>query len=95
MNQEKTKNAAQVFYNDRWVDKEYFRAFVYKETEQKLARSYKEYENLIASGLWFDSKEKAMEVKKVVEVEVVKAPQAEVVDIKKAKARKPKHGSNS
>ncbi|HWY34744.1 MAG TPA: hypothetical protein VNX68_08860 [Nitrosopumilaceae archaeon] len=46
----------QVMYLDRWVDREHFRAFVYKSGgDKKLARSYEEFELLISSGLWFDS----------------------------------------
>ena len=92
MNQEKPKNKPQVFYNDKWVDKDHFRAFVYSTDKQKLANSYKEYEDLIASGLWFDSLAKAMEAKKLAE-----SPKAEVVELKKptTKARKPKDGAIS
>ncbi len=86
MNQEKKSNTPQVFYNDRWVDKDHFSAFVYKDSEQKLVKSYNEYEKLIATGLWFDTKAKAMEVKIL--------PQAEVMEFK-SKARKPKNGANS
>lgn len=90
MNQEKHKNKPQVFYNDKWVDKEHFRAFVYRENEQKLAKSYKEFEDLIASGLWFDSKDKSIvAVKKRLD-----QIDAEIIDLKK-KARKPKNGANS
>lgn len=86
MNQEKKKAASpQVFYNDRWVDKNHFTAFVYNATEQRLAKSYQEYETYIATGLWFDTKSKAMEVK----------PQAEILELKKPQARKPKNGANS
>lgn len=60
MNQEKPKKVCQVFYNNRWVDKNNFRAFVYNGSEQKLAESYKEYEDLIASGLWFSKKDQTI-----------------------------------
>ena len=93
MNQEKKKASPQVNYNGRWVDKEHFRAFVYNETEQKLAESYKQYEDLIATGLWFDSKAQAIEAKKVKLVEVPK--EAQVVELKQPKARKPKDGADS
>lgn len=92
MNQEKPKRVDQVFYNDRWVDKEHFRAFVYNETNKKLAQSHKEYEDLISTGLWFDSTAKAIEAKKSI---VVEAPQADVLELKKPQARKPKHGADS
>jgi len=46
----------QVMYLGRWVDRENFRAFVYKiGKEAKLAKSYDEFESLIATGIWFDS----------------------------------------
>lgn len=90
MNQEKHKNKPQVFYNDKWVDKEHFRAFVYREDEQKLAKSYKEFEDMIASGLWFATKDKSIEVIK----NRLEQIDAEIIDLKK-KARKPKNGANS
>ena len=46
----------QFFYQDRWVDKAHFRAFVYgKNGEQKLANSYQEFETLTTTGIWFAS----------------------------------------
>ena len=89
MNQEKKSNTPQVYYNHRWVDRDHFTAFVYKDNEQRLAKSYKEYEDLIATGLWFDTKSHAMEIKVV-------PPVAEVFELKKpTKARKPSNGANS
>ena len=90
MNQEKKQASPQVNYNGRWVDKEHFRAFVYSTTEQKVANSYKEYEELIASGLWFDNRALAMEAKRIAE-----SPKAEVMEFKQPKARKPKNGADS
>lgn len=47
----------QFLYNGKWVNKEHFRAFVYNEKlDQRLARSYKEFESLLASGLWYEAK---------------------------------------
>jgi hypothetical protein len=46
----------QVLYLGRWVEKATFRTFVYNDKEQKLANSYHEFEELIASGLWFTEK---------------------------------------
>lgn len=46
----------QVLYQGRWVSKQFFRAFVYNSTSQKLANSYKEFSDLISSGAWFASK---------------------------------------
>lgn len=50
-------HAGQFLYLGRWVDKNSFQSFVYdKENNEKLAKSYPEFVNLIASGLWFASK---------------------------------------
>ena len=46
-------DSPQVLYQGRWVKREHFRTFVYNGKEQKLANSYKEYSELIESGLWF------------------------------------------
>ncbi len=43
---------SQVLYLGRWVSREHFRAFVYNENGQYLAKSYDEYSKLISSGLW-------------------------------------------
>ena len=55
MDQVKNNVKKQVMYLGRWIDREHFRAFVYKAGEQKLAESYSEFESLIGSGTWFDS----------------------------------------
>jgi len=57
MDQQKKKIPEQVFYKDKWVSKEHFRVFVYKEGAQKLANTYDEYLKLIDSGHWFSSLE--------------------------------------
>lgn len=44
----------QVLYNGIWVDRKYFRTFVYSIDDRKLAESYKEYEDLVSTGLWFN-----------------------------------------
>ena len=50
-------NNEQFFYIDRWVNKNHFRAYVYDEKgNQQLANSFKEYESLTASGIWFAEK---------------------------------------
>jgi hypothetical protein len=90
MNQEKPKRLSQVFYNGRWVDKDFFMAFVYSIDNQKLANNHKEYESLIATGLWFDNRALAIDAKKVLE-----QPIAEVLELKQPKARKPKDGADS
>ena len=51
------KKDNQFLYLGRWVDKEYFTAFVYdKNGNEKLAQSYKQFEDLISSGIWYASK---------------------------------------
>ncbi len=99
MNQEKTqkKRSEQVFYNGRWIDKDHFRAFIYNGADKKLAESYKQYEDLLSTGLWFSSTAQALEAKKPKLVEVVPEPipTGEVLELKKHKARKPKHGADS
>lgn len=59
LNQIKAKEPTGQFnYLGRWVDKAYFRAFVYNvNDETKLAENYDQFENLISSGLWFACKE--------------------------------------
>jgi hypothetical protein len=54
MKQNDSDAQKQVKYLDRWVDSEFFRAFVYKDGSKKLAESYDEFKNLISSGIWFD-----------------------------------------
>jgi len=67
MQQKKAYNhhEGQFQYLGRWVDKHNFRTFIYNEKgDQKLAESYKEYESLISSGIWFSSKEDASQKKR-------------------------------
>ena len=53
----KDNHAGQALYLGRWVDKTTFRAFVYDDKgNQKLAKSYPEFESLTGSGLWFPAK---------------------------------------
>ena len=57
MNQKKTVIPEQVLYLDRWVNKCHFAAFVYNDNgEKRLAKTYDEFETLVASGLWKDRK---------------------------------------
>lgn len=70
---DKKQDNSQVFYNGRYVDRKTFRAFVYNEDSQQLAKSYEEYEKLIGSGLWFSDKEKAV-AKKEVDAPKVRKP---------------------
>lgn len=61
----KNRQEGQFQYLGRWVNKEHFRAFVYDEKgEQKLANSYKEFESLTSSGIWFESKPEASQKRK-------------------------------
>lgn len=54
---EKKSHEDQVFYEGKWVDRKFFRTFVFNlKDEMRLANSYEEYERLIASGLWFSEK---------------------------------------
>lgn len=56
MKENDTEVKKQIMYLGRWVDREHFRAFVYKTGgEKKLAGSYDEFKTLISSGVWFDS----------------------------------------
>jgi hypothetical protein len=51
------KKTDDVMYLGRWVPKQGFRTFVYDANgKEKLAVSYPEYEEMIASGLWFAEK---------------------------------------
>lgn len=67
MIQNKSKISPQVLYQGRYVDKDHFRVFVYNGKTQKLANSYEEFETLISSGLWFETKEGALAPKGVKE----------------------------
>lgn len=73
MVQNKKVEEKQVFYNGKWVDERFFRAFVYNKNEQKLANSYDEYEKLISSGIWFSSKDDLNDIQeKVVKLRKIK-----------------------
>ncbi len=62
---EKNMNESQVQYLGRWVDKNKFRVFVYSEmNEEKLANSYEEFQDLIDSGLWYETRELASKDRK-------------------------------
>lgn len=52
-----------VLYQGRMVPREHFRVFVYGANNQKrLASSWEEYEELVKTGLWFDSLDAVPEV---------------------------------
>ena len=67
---------SQDIYMGRWVDREYFRTFVFsapdalKGTQKKLAKSWDEYQSLIASGLWFDEQPVADKKHKRAQIDV-------------------------
>ena len=61
----------QVLYMGRWVSKEHFKAFVYNNTGQMLAKSYQEFINLISSGVWQAEPLKAESVSQIEDDNVV------------------------
>lgn len=67
----------QVWYLDNWVSRHHFRAFVYNSNGQKIAESYQEFSDLIASGIWFAKKE-----------DVPSKDTDNVIDIKPKRGRK-------
>ncbi len=96
INQEKNSREGQFEYRGRWVDIKHFRTHVYNEIENRLANSYVEYKKLVASGLWFDSKDEAIlsnseKIDKEFEESVQKAEEnlSNVTNINK-KQKKPK-----
>lgn len=59
----------QVIYLGRSIAKEGFRAFVYgAKGQKKLMNSWHEFENHMATGLWFARKEDAIEPAPVEEI---------------------------
>lgn len=95
MNQTKSRytSGQQVEYLGRWVDRTTFCAFVYNGSEQKLAKNYNEYEELIASGIWFPTNALALaalrvkEAKQKQETNEVKETTSEVKEPKGSKKR--------
>jgi hypothetical protein len=83
----------QFLYMGRLVNKRHFRAFVYGNEGVRLAESHKEFEEMVGSGLWFESQE-AYDAEKVVEPvaepEPVKVMTLELKTGKKKPARKPR-----
>lgn len=60
MNQIKNEVIGQILYLGRWVEKRFFRAFVYnKDGQSKLAENFTEFEKMVSSGLWFETEELA------------------------------------
>ena len=83
----KQQDDEQVFYNNKWIEKKYFRAFVYNaKNEEKLANSYDEYQKLLATKEWFSTKEEVHKAKEEkVKNEEQDVPQQKVVKLRKAK----------
>ena len=56
-------SAVPALYLGQLVSKEHFRTFIYApDGNQKLVEGWEEFERHMASGLWFDTKEKALAV---------------------------------
>ena len=73
-------------YMGKVVDKKTFRVFVYSpEGAQKLVESWESYQNLMASGLWFSTKEEAKNAKSAQED---KSAANEPLKVRKAKKQK-------
>jgi hypothetical protein len=50
----------QVFYMGRWVNKDFFRAFIYDVNgAQKICNTYDDFELALGTGIWFESIEAA------------------------------------
>ncbi len=79
MDQSKPVKAGQVEYLGRWVDRAHFCAFVYNKEGQRLAKSYDEFSNLLASGLWFASK-------KLLEAAILKVADSTPLEVELPKA---------
>jgi hypothetical protein len=77
----------QVYYQNRWVNRENFRAYVYSGDAKKIANSYKEYSELIESGLWFSTRDNLETKGSVKTVSIKSAKSAKL-------ARKAKNGTN-
>ncbi len=54
MQQKIKESVDQILYKGKWVDKKYFRVFIYKENGKKLVNSYDEYKRMIDSGEWYE-----------------------------------------
>lgn len=57
----------QVLYLGRWVSRSHFRAFVYNNSGSRLVESYKDFSDLISSGVWF-AEEKDIQPAVVVDI---------------------------
>ncbi len=83
----KTGLEGQVLYMDRYVDRESFRTFVYQVGKEQLAKSYKEFKEMIASKVWHESKEDAQKAHE--EAEALLARQAVELLEKRTQENKP------
>lgn len=83
----------QILYMGRWVDKEHFCTFVYNSSGQHLVKSYDEFSRLIATGIWFASKEDIPALKEPFKPELVISDE-KVVPIKRKRGRKCQNPSN-
>lgn len=61
---------AQAVYLGNIVSKKGFRTFIYSSTGDKLlVESWEDFEDKMASGIWFASSDEAVKIKKPVKVE--------------------------
>lgn len=73
----------QVIYLGRYVNREHFRAWVYDANgDQKLADDFNEFEDLLATGLWFAEKQEAQ-------------PKVEIIKSVAKRKRRQANGSDS
>jgi hypothetical protein len=61
MTQKKDIHEGQFEYLGRWVDKEHFCAFIYSGRNQRLVQNYEDFVKYIESGIWFASKQEALD----------------------------------
>ncbi len=63
MTQKNDIHEGQFEYLGRWVDKKHFCAFVYSGLNQRLVQNYEDFIEIIATGIWFASKQEALDHK--------------------------------
>ncbi len=84
-------NETQAKYLGRIIDKRHFRAFVHAvDGNKRLVESWDEFEKHMATGVWFDKKVEALEVKLEPEIEEIASKEVIVKAPKKRATRKPK-----
>jgi hypothetical protein len=84
-------NETQAKYLGRIIDKRHFRAFVHAaDGNKKLVESWNEFERHMATGVWFDKKVEALEVKLEPEIERIASEEAIAKVPKKRATRKSK-----